>query len=151
MDEIRYTPIGVVRSPFLPDHYSTGRRIEPKDTVSTIEVFPEYMDGLRDIEGFSHIVLLCHLHLTREYALVVQPRSDTVTHGVFATRSPRRPNPISLSVVRLNEVDGNFLHVADLDLVDGTPVLDIKPYFPATPDDEQVRTGWMQARRQQEQ
>lgn len=148
MDEIRYTPIGIVRSPFLPEDHPPSRRVESKGTVSTIVVFPEYIEGLRDIGGFSHIILLCHLHLTEECALTVKPPSDTVTHGVFATRSPRRPNPISMTVVRLQEVDGNFLHVADLDLLDGTPVLDIKPYVETVGKREEVRTGWMQSRDQ---
>ncbi len=109
-----------MRSPFTPEDYPPSRRVESKGTVSTIVVFPEYIEGLQDIGGFSHIILLCHLHLAGECALTVTPPWDTVPHGVFATRSPRRPNPISLTVVRLQEVDGNFLHVADLDLLDGT-------------------------------
>ncbi len=148
MDDIRYTPIGVVRSPFEPSDYEPLRRIETQGVVSTVEVFPEYMAGLHDIEGFSHIILLCHLHLSPEYALEVTPPSDTVSHGVFATRSPKRPNPISVTVVRLEEVDGNFLHVSDLDLLDGTPVLDIKPYTGSVREQEEVRTGWMQSRDQ---
>ncbi len=146
MDEIRYRAIGTVRSPFTPDGDQSLPHIDARGVVSTIEVFPEYMAGLRDIEGFSHIILICHLHLSRDYALEVTPPSDTVPHGVFATRSPRRPNPISLTVVRLNEVDGNFLHVSDLDLVDGTPVLDIKPYTDCIGRQEKVHSGWMQSR-----
>lgn len=142
MGDIRYRPIGVVRSPFLPDGSEPLKRIDARGTVSTVEVFPEFMMGLRDLDGFSHIILLCHLHLSEEYALEVTPPSDTASHGVFATRSPRRPNPISLTVVRLGEVDGNFLHVHELDLFDGTPVLDIKPYMPLSLDDKAIRTGW---------
>ncbi len=135
-----------MRSPFTPEDYPPSRRVESKGTVSTIVVFPEYIEGLQDIGGFSHIILLCHLHLAGECALTVTPPWDTVPHGVFATRSPRRPNPISLTVVRLQEVDGNFLHVADLDLLDGTPVLDIKPYVETLGKREEVRTGWIQLR-----
>jgi tRNA (adenine37-N6)-methyltransferase len=143
MDEVRYRPIGVVHSPLKPDDHVPPRRVESKDVEGTIEVAAEYAEGLRDVDGFSHIVLLCHLHLSSAFSLTVKPPSDSVTHGVFATRSPRRPNPISLTVVRLREFRGNLLHVTGLDLVDGTPVLDIKPYIPPTFDEVEVRTGWM--------
>jgi len=146
MEDIRYHPIGVIHSPNRQDDHVPPRPIHSKDVEGTVEVFPEYADGLQDLDGFSHLVLLCHLHLSNGHALVVKPPSDTATHGVFATRSPRRPNPISMTVVRLTAVEGNLLRVIDVDLVDGTPVLDIKPYFPATRDDEEIRTGWIARR-----
>jgi tRNA-Thr(GGU) m(6)t(6)A37 methyltransferase TsaA len=145
--EIRYQPIGVVHSPHVADDHVPPRRIERRGVEGTIEVFPQYTEGLRDLEGFSHIVLLCHLHLSSGYSLTVKPPSDTRTHGLFASRSPRRPNPISLTVVRLRRIEGNVLHVVDLDIIDGTPLLDIKPYFASTYDGDEVRTGWMEARR----
>jgi len=145
VDDVRYRPIGVVHSPLVPDDHIPPRRIESRGVEGTVEVFPDYVEGLRDLEGFSHIILLCHLHLSTGYSLTVKPPSDTTTHGVFATRSPRRPNPISMTVVRLQRIEGKLLHVIDLDLVDTTPVLDIKPYTAPTSDDE-VRTGWMGAR-----
>lgn len=144
--DITYRPIGVVRSPFLPGGIDRVTRIDARGTVSTVEVFPEFMMGLRDLDGFSHIILLCHLHLSEKYTLEVTPPSDTESHGVFATRSPRRPNPISLTVVRVKEIDGNFLHVHELDLFDETPVLDIKPYMPLSLQDETVRAGWWEER-----
>lgn len=143
MEEVNYRPIGVVHSPLLPDDHVPPRRVDSHGVEGTVEVLPEYAEGLRDLDGFSHICLLCHLHLSAGYALTVKPPSDTVTHGVFATRSPRRPNPISLTVVRLRKVEKNVLHVTDIDLVDGTPVLDIKPYTRAVENPEEVRTGWM--------
>jgi len=143
MEEVNYRPIGVVHSPLLPDDHVPPRRVDSHGVEGTVEVLPEYAEGLRDLDGFSHVFLLCHLHLSAGYALTVKPPSDTVTHGVFATRSPRRPNPISLTVVRLQRVEGNLLHVVDIDLVDGTPVLDIKPYTRAVENLEEVRTGWM--------
>jgi tRNA (adenine37-N6)-methyltransferase len=145
MDEVRYRPIGVVHSPFTPEDHTPPKRIESTGVEGTVEVLPDYVEGLRDLDGFSHVFLLSHLHLSTDYALTVKPPSDTVTHGVFATRSPRRPNPISLTLVRLQKIDGNVLHVIDIDLVDGTPVLDIKPYTGAPASDD-VRTGWMQSR-----
>jgi len=144
MEEVRYRPIGVVHSPFLAEDHIPPRRLDRRGVEGTVELFPEYTEGLRDLEGFSHVVLLCHLHLSAGYALAVKPPSDTVTHGVFATRSPRRPNPISLTVVRLRKIEKNVLHVTDIDLVDGTPVLDIKPYFTAVPAEDAVTTGWME-------
>jgi len=142
MDEIRYHPIGVVHSPLRADDHVPPRPVRSRGIEAIVEVFPEYAEGLTDLEGFSHIVLLCHLHLSTGFSLTVKPPSDTVTHGLFATRSPRRPNPIALSVVRLQRRDGTKLHVIDADLIDGTPVLDIKPYFPATSAADEVRTGW---------
>jgi len=143
MEEVNYKPIGVVHSPLLPDDHVPPRRVDSHGVEGTVEVLPEYAEGLRDLDGFSHIFLLCHLHLSAGYALTVKPPSDTVTHGVFATRSPRRPNPISLTVVRLRKIEKNVLHVTDIDLVDGTPVLDIKPYTRALENPDEVRTGWM--------
>jgi tRNA (adenine37-N6)-methyltransferase len=144
MDEVRYSPIGVVRSPHKPDDHVPPRPVESKGVEGTVEVFEEYAEGLRDLDGFSHIILLCHLHLSSAFSLTVKPPSDSVTHGVFATRSPRRPNPISLTVVRLRAIEGNVLHVTGLDLVDGTPVLDLKPYIPMKSGDDGIRTGWIQ-------
>jgi len=146
MDEVRYRPIGIVHSPLRAEDHVPPRPVRSRGIEAVVEVLPEYAEGLTDLEGFSHIVLLCSLHLSTGFSLTVKPPSDTVTHGVFATRSPRRPNPISLSVVRLAGRDGVNLRVIDADLVDGTPVLDIKPYIPATYIGDEVRTGWFETR-----
>jgi len=146
MDEIRYCPIGIVHSPLQAEDHVPPRPVRSRGIEAVVEVFPEYAEGLTDLEGFSHIVLLCHLHLSTGFSLTVKPPSDTVTHGLFATRSPRRPNPIALSVVRLQRRDGTKLHVIDADLIDGTPVLDIKPYFAATNAADEVRTGWREGK-----
>jgi tRNA-Thr(GGU) m(6)t(6)A37 methyltransferase TsaA len=147
MDAILYKPIGVVHSPHVADEHMPPRRLNSRGVQGTVDVFPEYVEGLRDLEGFSHIILLCHLHLSKDYSLTVKPPSDTVTHGVFATRSPRRPNPISMSIVRLVSIEGAELHVLDVDLIDGTPLLDIKPYSPAVNVSEDVRIGWLEGKR----
>jgi len=144
MDDIRYRPIGVVHSPLRGEDHVLPRPVKARGIEAVVEGYPQYADGLTDLEGFSHIVLLCHLHLSSGFSLIVKPPSDTTTHGVFATRSPRRPNPISLSVVRLLSREGRNLHVVDVDLVDGTPVLDIKPYTPETMEGDAVRTGWIE-------
>lgn len=144
--KIEYSPIGYVRSPFkdpsgMPIQNRGGKGIE-----GTVEVLDEFVEGISDLEGFSHILLLCHLHRSNGYDLKVVPFLDDVVRGVFSTRAPRRPNPIGLHVVRLERVEGNVLYIKDLDMIDGTPVLDIKPYFPMVGEGEEIRTGWIEGK-----
>ena len=144
MNEIKYKPIGVIHSPFKEPK---GTPIQPagaKGTNGTVEVFPEYAEGLKDIEGFSHIILLYHFNLSKESTLIVRPFMDNAAHGVFAMRGPSRPNPIGISVVCLVRVEENMLHIRDLDIVDGTPLLDIKPYIPEFDIREVERIGWLE-------
>ncbi|KUH34766.1 tRNA-Thr(GGU) m(6)t(6)A37 methyltransferase TsaA [Thermococcus celericrescens] len=144
MREISYRPIGVIHSPF---NEPKGVPIQPsaaKGVRGTVEVFPEYAPGLEDIEGFSHIILIYHFHLAKPGKLLVRPYMDDEEHGVFATRAPSRPNPIGLSIVRLIGVDGNVLHIEDVDIVDGTPLLDIKPYVPEFDIRTVERKGWLE-------
>jgi len=144
MNEIKYKPIGVVHSPFKEPK---GTPIQPagaKGTNGIVEILPEYAEGLKDIEGFSNIILLYHFHLSKGPALIAKPYMDNETHGVFAMRGPSRPNPIGISVVRLVRVEGNMLHVRDVDIVDGTPLLDIKPYIPEFDIREVKRIGWLE-------
>jgi tRNA-Thr(GGU) m(6)t(6)A37 methyltransferase TsaA len=108
-----------------------------------VEVREEFLPGLKDLEGFSHIVLIYHFHLSKGYALEVVPFLDREVHGVFATRAPRRPNSIGISVVRLLEVDGAVLHIEDVDVLDETPLLDIKPYVPAFDSIDAEAVGWL--------
>lgn len=142
---ITYEPIGIVHSPFtepagIPIQPAAGAEIE-----GTVEVFEPFRDGLADLDGFSHIVLLCHLHRSDGYRLRVVPYLDTVERGLFATRAPRRPNAIGLSVVRLERIEDGVLHIRGVDLIDGTPLLDIKPYVPPFDDPNDVRIGWLEA------
>jgi len=146
MKEIKYKPIGIIRSPFKD---ITGMPIQPtgaRGITGTVEVEPEYADGLKDIEGFSHIILVYHFHLSEGCTLEVKPFMDDHLHGVFATRAPKRPNPIGISVVKLVKVEGHILRVEDLDIVDGTPLLDIKPYVPEFDIQKVERTGWLSKR-----
>ncbi|MGD8255564.1 MAG: tRNA (N6-threonylcarbamoyladenosine(37)-N6)-methyltransferase TrmO [Syntrophobacterales bacterium] len=143
MQEIRYRPIGVIHSPFKQ---TKGMPIQPpgaRGVAGTIEVNPEYGDGLKDLDGFSHIFLLYHFHLSQGYSLTVKPYLDDSLRGVFATRAPRRPNAIGISVVRLVEIEGCTLHIEDLDIADSTPLLDIKPYVPEFDSREVERIGWL--------
>jgi tRNA-Thr(GGU) m(6)t(6)A37 methyltransferase TsaA len=144
MNEIRYRPIGVIHSPFK---VPKGTPIQPAGaagTTGTVEIFPGYAEGLKDIEGFSHIILLYHFHLAKGRALIVKPYMDNERHGVFAMRGPGRPNPIGISIVRLEKVEGSRLHIRDVDMLDGTPLLDIKPYVPEFGIVEVERIGWLQ-------
>ena len=143
MREIKYKPIGVIHSPFKDVE---GMPIQPtgaKGVTGTVEVFAEYCAGLKDIGGFSHIILVYHFHLCKGYSLEVKPFMDEGTHGVFAMRAPARPNPIGISAVRLVEVKGCTLYIEDVDIVDGTPLLDIKPYVPDFDWRAGERIGWL--------
>jgi len=143
MNEIMYRPIGIIYSPYKEPR---GIPIQPtaaKDIEGIIEIFPEYTEGLKDIQGFSHIILIYHLHLSKEFSLKVKPYMDDNMRGVFATRSPSRPNPIGISIVRLNKVDNNILYIRNIDIVNGTPLLDIKPYVPEFDIWKVERIGWL--------
>ena len=144
MHEIKYKPIGIIHSPFKEPK---GTPIQPagaKGIEGTVEVFPEYAEGLKDVEGFSHIILIYHFHLSKGASLKAKPYLDNEERGIFAIRGPRRPNSIGISVVRLVRIEGNTLHIKDLDMVDGTPLLDIKPYVPAFDIHEVTKTGWLE-------
>ena len=147
VDSVIYRPIGVLHSPF---HDIKGMPIQPTGALEvrgTVQVFPEFVPGLQDLDGFSHIILLYHFHRVREAKLVVTPFLDSRSHGVFATRAPKRPNPIGLSVVKLLGVEQNILHIENVDILDGTPVLDIKPYVPEFNGHPAARVGWLEQAR----
>jgi tRNA-Thr(GGU) m(6)t(6)A37 methyltransferase TsaA len=145
--EIRYRSIGVIHSPFKEIE---GMPIQPSGAAGIggrVEVFPAYAAGLKDLEGFSHVFLVYHFHETQEAKLTVTPFLDTVPHGIFATRAPKRPNPIGLSVVKLKKIEGNILYVENVDVLEGTPLLDIKPYVPEFDEHPADRTGWVEKAR----
>lgn len=141
--EIVYRAIGMIHSPFTE---LAGMPIQPAGAlgvVGTAVINPEFTPGLQDLDGFSHIILLYHLHRVDAASLTVTPFLDTEPRGVFATRAPKRPNPIGLSVVKLVRVEQNVLHLANMDILDGTPLLDVKPYVPEFDHQAQIRTGWL--------
>jgi len=144
MDEIKYSPIGVIHSPFKEPRGTPIQPAAAEGINGTVEVFPEYVEGLKDLEGFSHIILIYHFHLSKASSLKVKPYMDNETHGVFATRSPSRPNTIGISMVRLTKIEENILHIQDVDIVDGTPLLDIKPYVPEFDIRKVEKTGWLE-------
>jgi len=137
-----FRPIGFVRTPFT-ETSQISKGIGAKHTrEGTLEILPEMEEGLLDIEGFSHLFVIWVFDRSADYELVGKPPTDDRPHGVFATRSPRRPNSIALSVVRLMARDGRRLTVRGVDMLDGSPILDIKPYLSSVPADE-LRRGWI--------
>ena len=139
---VTYRPIGVLCS----EHTLAGKTpIQPvyaRGCRGRVEVFPEFAEGLADLEGFSHIYIICHFHRAQAAQLKVKPFLQDKEHGVFATRSPVRPNPIGLSVVELVRREGNVLYLDGRDVLDGTPLLDIKPYTAKFDHIETTRNGW---------
>ena len=141
---ISYQPIGTIHSPFEGIEKVPIQPAAASGIRGTVEVFSEFAAGLQDVQGFSHIILLYHFHRVTQARLTVVPFLDDEPRGVFATRAPSRPNPIGLSIVRLLGIEGNLLHITNVDIVDGTPLLDIKPYVPAFDHNEAERTGWLE-------
>jgi len=137
-------PIGIVHSPFQQSAGTPIQASMAQGTAGTVEVFPAFAAGLKDLEGFDRIWLLYWFDRAAAPRLIVTPYLDDQPHGVFATRAPARPNPIGISAVRLLRVEGCTLHVADVDILDGTPLLDIKPYAPRFDHLPAERTGWLQ-------
>lgn len=149
MEAITYKPIGVIRTPFTK---SKGTPIQPpggQKVRGTIEVKLEYQEGLADLEGFSHIILIYHFHQSRQHSLRVKPFLDSQSRGVFATRAPNRPNPIGLSIVALEKIEGNTITILNVDILDGTPLLDIKPYIPDFDPKGQIHVGWIEGKSNQ--
>jgi tRNA-Thr(GGU) m(6)t(6)A37 methyltransferase TsaA len=143
MQDIIYRPIGIIHSPFKNPEGTPIQSVTAKGTKAVIEVLPEFAEGLKDLEGFSHIFVIFHLHLSDHKSLIVIPFLDTKPHGVFATRSPSRPNSIGLSVVELVGISDTKLYVKNVDILDGSPVLDIKPYVPEFDVFATAKNGWL--------
>jgi tRNA-Thr(GGU) m(6)t(6)A37 methyltransferase TsaA len=145
--EFKLRPIGIIHSPFT-EKSITPIQASRSQARGTVEVYPEFAEGLQDIEGFSHIFLLYIFHESSGYSLLVKPFLDNRLHGLFSTRYPARPNQIGISVVRLTARRGNFLDIEGLDMLDCTPLLDIKPYNPDFDIRDDARTGWYNSRKQ---
>jgi tRNA (adenine37-N6)-methyltransferase len=134
-------PIGVIHSPFT-DKAMTPIQPSRSQASGRVEVYPEYAEGLQGLEGFSHLILIYVFHQSSGFTLKVQPFLDNQLHGLFATRHPCRPNPLGLSIVRLLARRENILEIDGVDMLDGTPLLDIKPYVTDFDDRTDVKTGW---------
>ena len=141
--QITINPIGIIHTPF---NDIKGMPIQPlaaKGVKGHIELLPKYIEGLTDIEGFSHITLLYQLHRINEYDLIVNPFMDTEEHGIFATKSPKRPNTIGLSTVKLLGIENNIIHIEMVDMLNGTPLIDIKPFFSKFDNRANTQSGWL--------
>ena len=146
LEPVTYRPIGVIHTPFTDVDGMPIQPIAAAGIRGTIDLDPGFAAGLLDLDGFSHLILLYHLHEVRAPRLTVTPFLDDRPHGIFATRSPARPNPVGLSTVRLVRVVGSTIEIEDVDMLDGTPLLDIKPYIPAFDDRPGARVGWFTGR-----
>ena len=142
-NQIIYKPIGIIHSPFKTIE---GVPIQPagaNDIRGKIEVYKEYSEGLHSLEAFSHIILVYHFHLSEGYNLKTIPFMDGSEHGVFATRAPKRPNPIGISVVKVKSIETNIINIENIDVIDGTPLLDIKPYVSRFDNVKKEKNGWL--------
>lgn len=146
MELLNFKPIGFIKTPFKNKE---GMPIQPtgaKGVKGTIEIDPKYSEGLKDLDGFSHIILIYHLHLSKTYELIVKPFMDDKLHGVFSTRAPKRPNPIGFSVVKLNKIEKDILFIENIDVLNDTPLLDIKPFIPDVDCPLADRIGWLEGK-----
>jgi tRNA-Thr(GGU) m(6)t(6)A37 methyltransferase TsaA len=138
-------PIGIIHSSYTNAVAAPYQGYKSED-ISRIEVFKEFEEGLKDIEGFSHIIVIFWFHKSQGYHLLVKTPWDDVLHGLFATRSPHRPCPLGLTLVELIAKEKNILTVKGLDAIDGTPLLDIKPYVPSIDERAVVKLGWLEGK-----
>jgi len=142
--KIEIQPIGLIHTPF---QNLEGMPIQPagaRGVKGSVDIFSEYRDGLQDLDGFSHIILLYYFHKSDGFQLTVVPFMDSKPRGLFATRAPKRPNAIGLSVVQLDRIENGTLYIQNIDVLDGTPLLDIKPYVPDFDTQTDVRLGWLE-------
>jgi len=147
IDPLLFRPVGIIHTPFKE---LQNMPIQPSGAAGirgTVDLYPEFAEGLKDLDGFSHLILLYRFHESRGYRLTVTPFLDSEPRGLFATRAPKRPNPIGLSIVKLIRIRECSLDVENVDILDGTPLLDIKPYVPEFDHQQDCRTGWLEKAR----
>ncbi|MDD3079203.1 MAG: tRNA (N6-threonylcarbamoyladenosine(37)-N6)-methyltransferase TrmO [Paludibacter sp.] len=144
MESIIINPIGVIHTPHHDIKNMPIQPIAAEGIKGYIEVLPEYAEGLKDIEGFSHLTLVYRFHKIDGHKLVVIPFMDTIEHGIFACKSPKRPNAIGISTVKLLGVEGNIVHIEQVDMLDGTPLIDIKPFYPRYDNRLNAQIGWLE-------
>ena len=144
MDNIIIKPIGIICTPYLNTHNMPIQPIAARGVKGYIEILPEYVEGLKNLEGFSHIILIYHFHKIKGYKLMLIPFMEIEERGIFACKAPKRPNAIGISTVKLLKIDGNILHIEQVDMLDGTPLIDIKPFYPRYDNRLNVKTGWLE-------
>ena len=147
MDQICYKAIGIIESPFDHAINMPVQSLLAEDLRGKIVIDPKYIDGLKDIHLFSHVYVIYHFHLSRGYELITKPFLDNNEHGIFAIRVPRRPNPIGISIVKIEKVVKNVIYFSGVDMVNGTPILDIKPFIPAFDIPDEANSGWMNVKK----
>ncbi|MBN1301025.1 MAG: tRNA (N6-threonylcarbamoyladenosine(37)-N6)-methyltransferase TrmO [Melioribacteraceae bacterium] len=143
-EKIEFRKIGVIRSPHKTPEGIPIQPVGAEGVKAEIELLEEYQEGLKDLENFSHLIVIYHFHKSQGFDLIVKPYLQEESHGVFATRAPKRPNPIGLSVLKLNKIVNNVLYVENVDILDGTPVLDIKPYVSRFDFVQKEKIGWLE-------
>ena len=143
IEPIKYSPIGLMHSGFTNTRSAPIQGVFARDARGQIEVYPEYARGLSDIQGFSHLIVLYHFHLARGYNLITMPFLEDEKHGIFSIRHFKRPNAIGISVVKLENVRGNILELSEVDIIDGTPIIDIKPFVPVFDNILDASDGWL--------
>ena len=143
MEQIVFNPIGIIHSPFRTISNMPIQPMGAKGINGSIEVYNEFVNGLKDIEGFSHLILLYHLHKITHWEHEVLPFMDTEKHGIFATRAPARPNAIGISIVKLLKRTKNLLDIEEVDILDGTPLIDIKPFYGLYDNRREYTSGWI--------
>ncbi len=143
---ISYQPIGIIRTPFVSVSEMPIQPSGANGAKGIIELNPDLTLGLFDLEGFSHLILIYHLHLVSGYKLSVVPFMDDRPHGIFATRAPARPNPIGISIVELKKIETNLLYIEGVDMLNGTPLLDIKPFFTKFDNRPVAKAGWLEGK-----
>lgn len=141
--QITINPIGIIHTPFEDINGMPIQPLAAKGIKGHIELFPEYLEGLTDLEGFSHITLLYYFHKINGYQLMVKPFMDNIEHGIFATKSPKRPNAMGHSTVKLLGIENNFIHIEMVDMLNGTPLIDIKPFYSKFDNRKNTKSGWL--------
>jgi tRNA (adenine37-N6)-methyltransferase len=144
MNEIVINPIGIIHTPHKDVKNMPIQPIAAEGIKGYIELLPEYLPGLKDLEGFSHITLVYHFHKIVGYELQVIPFMDLETRGIFSCKAPKRPNAIGISTVKLIGIEDSVIHIEQVDMLDGTPLLDIKPFYPRYDNREDVKIGWLE-------
>lgn len=142
--EFRFRPIGILKTPYQSKSGVPIQGAFDPQSEGKAVIFGAYEAGLKDIEGFSHLIIIYVFHRSQGYELVCRPYMEDKLHGVFAIRAPRRPNPVGFTVVRLIKREGRVLYLSEVDMLDGTPILDIKPFCPKFDHRQDVRVGWME-------
>jgi len=141
--QITINPIGIIHTPFNNIKAMPIQPLAADGVKGHIELFPKYIEGLTDLAGFSHITILYHLHKINGYELKVKPFMDNKEHGIFSTKSPKRPNAIGLSTVKLLGIENNIIHIEMVDMLNGTPLIDIKPFFSKFDNRTNTKSGWL--------